>query len=131
MKALDTNILVRLLVGDDPQQLRRALELLQSAEARESAFLVPNLVVLELIWVLERRLRFSRAEILMALTEMKASNVLAFESPEMIEFLCVAGRNARMDLSDLTIGLGARAAGCDTTLTFDRQAAKSELFEAV
>lgn len=131
MKALDTNILVRLLVGDDPRQLRRALDLLESAEARETAFFVPNLVVLELIWVLGKRLRLPREAILLGLEEMRASKVLAFESPKSIELLCAAGKATSMDLSDLLIGLQARAAGCEATLTFDKHAAKSEWFEAV
>ena len=49
MIALDTNILARLLLGDDAVQLSRAKALL--SEARQ--FTAPITVMLELVWVLE------------------------------------------------------------------------------
>ena len=49
MIALDTNILARLLLGDDAAQLARAKALL--SEARQ--FTAPITVMLELVWVLE------------------------------------------------------------------------------
>ena len=49
MISLDTNILARLLLGDDAAQLARAKALLSQAQK----FTVPVTVMLELVWVLE------------------------------------------------------------------------------
>ena len=49
MISLDTNILARLLLRDDPRQFDRARELL----ARECDYTAPITVMLELVWVLE------------------------------------------------------------------------------
>lgn len=49
MIALDTNILARLLLGDDASQLARAQALLTTAQQ----FTAPITVMLELVWVLE------------------------------------------------------------------------------
>lgn len=49
MKALDTNVLARLLLADDAAQLARAKALLNQPEI----FTAPVTVMLELVWVLE------------------------------------------------------------------------------
>lgn len=47
MKALDTNILVRFLVNDDPEQAERVKELFIQAESTRDRFFVPVVVLLE------------------------------------------------------------------------------------
>jgi predicted nucleic-acid-binding protein len=60
--AVDTNVVVRLLTGDDPRQMERAKKLFASG----GTFL-PNTVVLETEWVLRRLYRLSRAAVADAL----------------------------------------------------------------
>lgn len=49
MVAVDTNVLARLLLGDDAAQHRRAKALFKSSQT----FTAPVTVMLELVWVLE------------------------------------------------------------------------------
>ena len=56
MIAVDTNVVVRLLVGDDPEQARRATDLF----AREPEIFIAKTVVLETAWVLQSVYGFSR-----------------------------------------------------------------------
>jgi predicted nucleic-acid-binding protein len=49
MKALDTNVLARLLLKDDLTQFKKAQALLAS----DAQFTAPVTVMLELVWVLE------------------------------------------------------------------------------
>jgi len=51
MKALDTNILVRLLTGDDTAALARVETLLRTVEERDETFRMTDLVLLELLYV--------------------------------------------------------------------------------
>jgi predicted nucleic-acid-binding protein len=60
--AADTNILVRLLTGDEPRQTQQARRLFES----ESVFL-PKTVLLETEWVLRRLYRLDRIPLLTAL----------------------------------------------------------------
>ncbi|HDM77459.1 MAG TPA: PIN domain-containing protein, partial [Deltaproteobacteria bacterium] len=53
MKGIDTNILIRFLVGDDELQAKTVYNLFKRAEAEKKELFVPLLVMLELIWVLE------------------------------------------------------------------------------
>ena len=49
MKALDINIFIRFLVGDDNTQAQAVYNLLKDAESKNEQFFVPLLVVLELV----------------------------------------------------------------------------------
>ncbi len=62
MIAIDTNVVVRFLVQDDPRQGRRA----ESLVAR-NRIAVPHTVLLETEWVLRRRYGFPREQIADAL----------------------------------------------------------------
>jgi predicted nucleic acid-binding protein len=61
--ALDTNLLVRLLTGDDPAQAKRVAELIDTS----TACFVPITVVLELEWVLRGAYRLVRQAVITAL----------------------------------------------------------------
>ena len=66
MIALDTNILVRVLVEDDEEQARLARGLLGGLTPERPGFVCREVVV-ELVWVLERTYRLSRDRIAVAL----------------------------------------------------------------
>ncbi len=131
MKALDTNVIVRLLVRDDERQAQRARRLLVQAEENAEVMLVTDVVVLELIWVLLSAYSFSRAEALDALELLADLPVIKLQSHDVVRQLVRSGRAGREDLADLFIGLAARQGGCESTLTFDRKLAGSELFSPV
>lgn len=59
MIAFDTSLLVRIAVGDDPEQKAAALAL-----AEQHRFLIPKTVVLETEWVLRSRYGLRPTEIL-------------------------------------------------------------------
>ena len=52
MIGLDTNVLVRYLVQDDPAQTRHANALIDRAAAQETAMFINHVVMCELAWVL-------------------------------------------------------------------------------
>jgi predicted nucleic-acid-binding protein len=128
MKALDTNLLVRFLVKDDRRQFEAVMELLRKAGKREESYWVSTAVLLEINWVLSRSYGYSRDEILYAFGLLEGLAVLEFECPELLPRLLLEAERANADLADLMIGLCGAAAGCETTLTFGRAAAKSRLF---
>jgi predicted nucleic-acid-binding protein len=127
-RALDTNILVRFLVVDDPTQSERARKLLSEGEAAGERFVVCVPVVLETCWILSAVYERPRESILDALEALLCMPVLEFEAHDRLQRLIRLGRSTPTDLADLLIGLTARDLGCGQTLTFDRKAASSELF---
>lgn len=131
MRALDTNALVRILVRDDRAQAQRALELLEEAERRGERFLVVHLVVLELVWVLSAVYELGRSDVIDAIESLAQMPVLEFEDREVVQGMVRLGRAETADLPDLLIGLAARAAGADSTWTFERTLPRSGLFERI
>jgi predicted nucleic-acid-binding protein len=129
MKGLDTNILIRLLVADDAVQTRRVAGLLQSAESSGESYFVSSLVLLELVWVLESAYECTREEVLDALERLTMMPVLSIDNLDAVHRAIFLGRKSKQDIDDLIIGCCAVANGCSSVLTFDKLAARCELFE--
>lgn len=128
MKAIDTNVLVRFLVQDDGAQMQVATQLLAEAEANKQPLFVSNVVVLELMWVLKSAYDVPRDDILGALDELLSMAALEFQNAVVVRDFIGSAQNNTYDLADLLISHVARGNGCDTTLTFDKKAAKAPYF---
>ena len=129
MKALDTNVLVRFLVKDDEQQAKAVYRLFKQAESEAEVFFVPTLVVLEAVWVLDSVYEITRQEILDAIDELLLMPVLEFDAQPAIRRFILSARENKTDLSALLIAHYVKYLGCNSVITFDKRAAKLELFE--
>ena len=128
MEALDTNVIVRLLVCDDEKQAETARSLLEAAELDGTRYLVTNLVLLELIWVLSAVYGLGRDEILDAFEMLAELPVLELENHDLAIDLIRIARDSRAHLPDLFIGLVGKARGATTTLTFEKGLQGTGLF---
>ena len=128
MKGLDTNVLVRFLVNDDRSQGLRVKELFLEAERTGGSYKVTMPVILELIWVLGSVYDFQRQELLRAVELLTQMPVLEFEDYDALVNWIRLGRSTSEGLADLLIGVTGKAAGCETTLTFDKSLNTSGLF---
>ena len=79
MKGIDTNILIRFLIGDDELQAKKVYNIFKKAESEKDELFVPLLVILELIWVLESVYAIHRTEILESMRELTLMPILKFE----------------------------------------------------
>jgi predicted nucleic-acid-binding protein len=131
MKGLDTNILVRFLVGDDEIQAQKVYNLFKKAESSKEELFVTMLVVLELIWVLESVYEITRIEILDSVSELLLMAIIRFENQSALQQFTSSAQGNRYDLSDLLIAHSSKLQGCETVLTFDKKASKSNLFELI
>jgi predicted nucleic-acid-binding protein len=129
MIALDTNVLIRVLVADDPKQTPLAERLLrQAAEEGEHCF-ISDPVLCEAEWVLDRSYRVPRTEILAAFENLLARQTLfSFENPVLVRKALDAYQQGKADFSDFLIGAKAEARGARTTFTFDRALARQQGF---
>jgi len=129
MTAVDTNVLVRFLVHDDPAQAALVREKFLSAEREGTAFFVPLLVLLETIWVLESAYAIPRSDLLDTLADLLRLPILNFEQREAVQAALTAARSHPLDLPDALIAESARHNGCSSVLTFDRKAARTAPFQ--
>ena len=113
MRAVDTNVVVRFLTGDDPAQASRAKAVIDAGDV-----FVGTTVLLETEWVLRSVYGFPREDVARALGALAGLPGVSVESPVLLgEALqrTVSG----MDFAD-ALHLGA-AERCEAMLTFDRR----------
>jgi predicted nucleic-acid-binding protein len=131
VKALDTNAVVRFLVQDDEKQAHAIHRILIDVEKKGDSVFIPAPVILETIWVLSSVYNHTRSDIVKAIDLLLALPILEIEARDRVAVLCRTADKSDGDLADIFIGLTARDWGCETTLTFDRKAAKSNLFTLI
>jgi predicted nucleic-acid-binding protein len=118
--ALDTNVLVRLLVKDDAEQLERALGVLEPHWEQGGKAFLSDIVLAELEWVLGTAYRVPRTELLSTFHLIATSGRFQVQDRARLVAALRSYQTGRADLSDYLIGLAGNAAGADMTLTFDR-----------
>lgn len=131
MKAIDTNILIRFLIGDDETQAKRAYLIFKKAESEKKELFVPLLVVLEMIWILESVYNISRAEILDSISDLLLAPIFKFSQQSALQQMVHSAQGNKYDLSDLLIAHSAKINGCEAVIAFDKKASKFKLFELV
>ena len=123
MTAVDTNVIVRYLVADDPGQRRPPVSLLEQLTPDNPGFICRE-VVIEVAWVLERSYRFPRARIAEALMDLTASDSLVVENADDVVAAAHRYRQGGVGFSDLMILAAAERVGAAPLYTFDRRLAR-------
>lgn len=122
MIGLDTNVLVRYLVQDDPKQARAASRLIAARTASDRAF-VSLIVLVELWWVLRSAYGYSRDEVTGCLNGLLDSVEVAVEQHDAARAALRMTEDGA-DFADALIAQVCTRTGCTGVMTFDRGAAK-------
>lgn len=117
MLAIDTNIVVRILTGDDVQQARRARAVVEA-----NAVFVATTVLLEAAWVLRSARGYASEQALSALKAFVGLPGVVLQEPERVA-LAMRWAESGMSFPD-AIHLAA-AGDCEVFVTFDDRMAKS------
>lgn len=128
MISLDTNVLVRTLVQDDPVQTRLAEKLLRDTAERGETCLITHPVLCELEWVLDSNYQAGRSEILAAIQRLLRNPLFELEERSVVQRALDSYADGRADFSDHLIGVMSEARGARTTYTFDRALRNQEGF---
>jgi predicted nucleic-acid-binding protein len=118
--ALDTNLLVRLLIEDDASQARAVERLVVRARRDRTSLFVSDVVLCELVWVLTRRAKQSRSDIADALEQLLDTESIVVADPSIARGALAAYRDGSGDFADYIIREQALAAGASEVVTFDR-----------
>lgn len=119
MRGIDTNVLLRHVMGDEPAQTAVARALITRAEAKGEQLLVTVPVLCELVWTLEGPYRLTRSQIGEVVATLLGSPLFVVEERTSARLALADFENGRAGFVDYVIGRIARARGCRTTLTFD------------
>ncbi len=130
MIGLDTNILVRYFIKDDPQQTRLAVNLIFSLSPSEPGW-IGVAIFMELDWVMNNVLKVKKDRVVEIFDTLLASRELVVENMETVREALQLYRFRNTDFSDCLIAASAKAAGCSRTVTFDRIAARDAGMELI
>ena len=129
MIGLDTNVLVRYLVQDDPGQSRTASQVIARECTRESPGFINRIVLCELVWVLESAYGYSKDTIAEVMEKVLRTSQFRIEDVQTAWTAFRMYQKGRADFADCLLGVANRSYGCERTVTFDRQAGKLDGFD--
>lgn len=121
MIAIDTNVLVRLLVRDDETQFAKVRKLFDDHADDAASLWVSDVVLVEVTWVLSRTYGFDRASVARALRAMTVNATLALESAENARRALTLYEQGPADFPDCLLAVQAAALGAVSVATFDRR----------
>src|ERR1700761_6536495 len=103
---VDTNVLVRYLVLDDPGQSEAATKILED----EEEIAISTAALCETAWVLQRRYRFASADVAKAIAALVAPSKIKVDRATVRAGLDMLDRGG--DFADGCIVAEARQSGC-------------------
>ena len=131
MLGVDSNILLRYITGDDPEQSELARRTVDRAADDGEILYICVPVLCELTWVLRSNpYGYGRNEVADTIELLLEVDLLEVEARDTVRAAARDFRDGNADFADYLIGRMNRSGGCRTTLTFDvAAAANTDLFE--
>ena len=131
MTGLDTNVLVRYFAQDDPIQSRKATDIIERKLTEDEPGFVSLVVLVETVWVLSRAYGVTDEEIAAVVEGMLQADTLVLQNEQEVFTAAALLRAGSGSFADALIAALGRWAGCDSTFTFDRKAARLDGFELI
>ena len=124
MIGLDTNVLVRYVMQDDPKQAPKATKIIESL-TQEDPGMLPLVALVEFVWVLGSCYELNRSQIAQAIDGILRTKEFVIERSEQVRQALRIFQGGSADFADCLIERSASHAGCEKIVTFDVAAAKA------
>jgi len=123
MIGIDTNLLIRLAMQDDPIQCAKVDLFLASLSRQEVGF-ISLVTLIESVWVLGKRYNRSKPDIVRFVQELLDAPELTMEKEVAVSQALQRFKTSTADFADCLIERLGALAGCRETVTVDRNASK-------
>ena len=131
MIGVDTNVLARYIVQDDPEQADAAVRLIEDQCTAQSPGYVSVPVLMELVWVLTTAYRCEKSVVASVIGQILRTTEFLVEERETAWSALHEFEAGAADFADCLIAHRNHARGCTQTYTFDRSAARGRYFTLV
>ena len=121
MTGLDTNVLIRYLTHDDPDQSKKASTIIEEAATKGEKLLIHPVVLCELVWVLETAYDYGRSEVAATLDRILRTAQFEISDKETVWSAWADYRSGKADFADYLIGRANGRLGAAHTVTFDQE----------
>jgi predicted nucleic-acid-binding protein len=128
MSALDTNVLVRFLVEDDPAQTAAAKRVLKAATDAGETLFVSDVVLIEITWVLGRSYQVNRQGLHGVIGRLLQARQLSFRNRSVFLQALERFEKGKGDFADYVVFELAKEAGHQEVITFDQALLKEAGF---
>ena len=118
---VDTNLFLRYLTNDVPEQADAVDALLRQAEASELALTTNRLVIAEIVWTLESFYKKSKLEVRDAVLAILNTPGLTVEAYDQLLQAAIWYEEKNIDFIDACIAAQLFEQGPDTIYTFNRK----------
>lgn len=123
MHAVDTNVLIRALTGDDPAQSPAAVAFIQD----HAPVWISHVVLMETLWVLEAVYNCGKPQLVEAMKRIIDNKDLSLEEPGVVRTaLALYESKGKVNFEDCLILEIARKSGHLPLATFDKALGKFE-----
>jgi predicted nucleic-acid-binding protein len=129
MIGLDTNVLARYIVQDNPAQAALATEWIEGCCTQNTPAFINSIVLCEMVWVLKSAYGYDKLAIVQVLRQILATEVFMVEGGLAAQAAVPDYDTGPADFSDYLLARRNKAAGCAFTLTFDQAAGRHDLFK--
>ncbi|MBA2369550.1 MAG: type II toxin-antitoxin system VapC family toxin [Candidatus Protochlamydia sp.] len=125
MIGLDTNVIVRYLIQDEPSQTKGANSIFERAVAERQTLGISQVVLCEVVWVLEDCYEQNKKVIVNIIKQLLLTEQIRIEHDSVVRQALYDFENqSGVDFSDCLIGRQNAFNGFSFTYTFDKIAAK-------
>jgi len=119
---IDSNVLLREVMGDHPEQAAIAARFMDSRSTNDPGF-VSIVVLLETTWTLSRTYRRTQPQVATFVRRLLAASEIVVQANGAVRRALNDAEATGADLSDAIIAHLGIDANCNYTVTFDRSAA--------
>ncbi len=116
---VDTNILLRAFVEDDPKQTRLAQHILQQADE----VVLTTIVLCKMVWVLTQTYRFPRTDVAAVILRLTTATNTKLDWPAVEAGLAMMEEGG--GFADGVVAYEGQRLGGEVFVSFDRKAVKS------
>lgn len=122
---IDTNVLVRYIAQDDAAQSARATSFIEKECSATAPGFVGLVVLVEVVWVSESNYGAARQEVAEIVRRILSIKQLVVQDAETAWKALRLFESSKADFADCLVERSAIAAGCESVVTFDKQASKA------
>lgn len=131
MVGLDTNVILRYLLQDDPTQTTLANHIVDQLLSDRNPGFISLVTVLEMVRVLRSLLKQTPIEIATHLENLLAAGSFEVQNGQQVFEAAFALKRGTGEFEDALIGALNAWAGCPHTLTFDKRALRMPYFQLI
>ena len=121
MIGIDTNVLVRYLVQDDPEQSAQSTLLIEQECNLSSPGYLSNIVLCELVWVLTGAYKYDKNLVIEVMEQILVTAELLVENENVVRKAINDYKIGSADFSDYLIVNNNQQSGCTKTYTLNKK----------